>query len=186
MNNTISFGAKFVQKLPIRKYSYEKKDYIQDYANLVELDVHDKKDIRALDDIAIDFGGDSYVNNMCAYVKQIARTEKNKINKNIFVLTRQEDNFENLKTLGVLGVAETSKMGDKTIELEYLQVHPMYVYARPPRSVKGIGSAIVKYLQLVNDKITLIATSSAFYKKCGFKKVSPNGNRMLWEKNKDN
>ncbi len=182
MSDTISFGAKFIRKLPVKKYSYTDKIYKQDTANLVELDVHDKKDMQALEDIAKDFGGDSYVNNVYIDARQFANTDKSKVKKKFFVLTRQIDDFENLKTLGVLGVAEISKISPKGIELDYLQAHPMYVYARAPRFVKGIGSAIVKYLQLVNDKITLIATSSAFYKKQGFKKLSLNGNRMIWVK----
>ena len=179
MNNIISFGAQFVQKLPIKKYSYENKIYTKDYANLVELNAGDSKDLQAIENIAIDFGGDSYANN----IYNSSKSSRNNNKSRLFALTKQTDNFENLNAYDVYGIAKISKIKNAEIELEYLQVHPRYIYTKRP-FVKGVGSSILDYLKLVNNKICLYYTPSAymFYKKNGFKKLSPDGNIMLWEK----
>ncbi len=184
MNNTVSFGAKFIRELPIKKYSYTDKVYKDDVASLVELDPQNVDDLKALEDIAIDFGGDTYVNNIFVDAKLKSTADRKDTKFKILALTTQTDSFDKLNSGATLGVAKISKIKEKEIELEYLQVHPRFVYSFGPAFVKHTGSAIIDYLKLMNDKICLIASPSShiFYKKNGFKKLSQNGNHMIWVK----
>lgn len=70
MINNITFGANFIQKMPIKKYSAKDKNYTLSYASLVELNPHDINDVKALDEIAFNFGNDSYVDNIALISKE--------------------------------------------------------------------------------------------------------------------
>lgn len=184
MNNVISFGASFVQKLPIKKYSYETKTYTPDYASMAELNPYDKNDVDSVYEIARDFGGDTYASNIYYDIKSASHRDKNKYNIRFFVLTRQKDNFEKIQDIDVLGIAEIHQINDREIDIDYIQTHPKYVYPVGPKYIKRIGTAILNYFKQDNDKISLLSGNHAFYRKNGFKKISPNGNRMLWVREK--
>lgn len=185
MINNITFGANFIQKMPIKKYSAKDKNYTLSYASLVELNPHDINDVKALDEIAFNFGNDSYVDNIALDIKR-AYKRNNQTNEpfSAIVLTKQTDNFEHLKAKDVIGTAEISKIKNGEIELVYLQANPQFVYSFEPRQIKNIGTSILDYLKQVNNKIRLISSSSSinFYLKNKFKMVSLDSCRMIWEK----
>ncbi len=56
--------------MPIKKYSAKDKNYTLSYASLVELNPHDINDVKALDEIAFNFGNDSYVDNIALISKE--------------------------------------------------------------------------------------------------------------------
>ena len=185
MDNNISFGARFVQKIPIKKYSFEDKIYKQATANLVELDPFDIKDVHTLGNIADEFGGDSFANNVYIDAKSAyKRNNRATTDMRIFALTKQEDTFDKLKDREILGIVETSNKAEKSIEIEYLQTHPKFIYPWGPAAIKRIGSAILDCLKSFNDKITLRSSPNAtfFYKKNGFEKVDPNKRIFVWNK----
>lgn len=175
MINNITFGANFIQKMPIKKYSAKDKNYTLSYASLVELNPHDINDVKALDEIAFNFGNDSYVDNIALDIKR-AYKRNNQTSEpfSAIVLTKQTDNFEHLKAKDVIGTAEISKIKNGEIELVYLQANPQFVYSFEPRQIKNIGTSILDYLKQVNNKIRLISSSSSinFYLKNKFKMVS--------------
>ena len=185
MINNITFGANFIQKMPIKKYSAKDKNYTLSYASLVELNPHDINDVKALDEIAFNFGNDSYVDNIALDIKR-AYKRNNQTSEpfSAIVLTKQTDNFEHLKAKDVIGTAEISKIKNGEIELVYLQANPQFVYSFEPRQIKNIGTSILDYLKQVNNKIRLISSSSSinFYLKNKFKMVSLDSCRMIWEK----
>ena len=76
MINNITFGANFIQKMPIKKYSAKDKNYTLSYASLVELNPHDINDVKALDEIAFNFGNDSYVDNIALDIKKNMDTHR--------------------------------------------------------------------------------------------------------------
>lgn len=185
MENNISFGASFIRKLPVLKYSYESKLYNPASVDMVELNPLDLRDIKALNSIAKDFGGDSFVNNVYVEAKiAYNNSEQSCDDMGILALTRQRDNFEELNPYDVLGVAEISKFGNGEIELEYLQVHPQYIYSYGPPYIKRIGTTIINYLKDTYNTIKLNATSSAtlFYIKNGFTRAKANTNKFIWRK----
>lgn len=186
MNNNISFGGNFIKKLPVLKYSYKEKNYKPAYANLVELESHNIKDVNAIEEIAKSFGGDSYVNNMSYNAKLAYERGQNDKRFGALILTKQAGNFEEIDADEVLGVAEILKIKNGEIKLMYLQTDPCLVYSYGQRSVKNIGSAILNYLKDINNKISLLASSSAirFYLKHDFKLVSEDCSRMVWAKKK--
>ena len=103
MINNITFGANFIQKMPIKKYSAKDKNYTLSYASLVELNPHDINDVKALDEIAFNFGNDSYVDNIALDIKR-AYKRNNQTSEpfSAIVLTKQTDNFEHLKAKDVI------------------------------------------------------------------------------------
>ena len=55
MDNNISFGARFLQKLPVLKYSYEKKLYQPSTADIVDLNPFDINDVKSVEEMAKEF-----------------------------------------------------------------------------------------------------------------------------------
>lgn len=182
MNNNISFGANFIQKIPIKKYSYDTKTYNPLNANFIELKPSNAKDVNALGDIAFDFGGDSFANNIYAQAKIHSKHPDEKYR--YFALTQQDNDFDRLSISKILGVALTKKRVDGTTELENLQVHPKFVYSWGPPSIKRIGSAILDCLKEFNDKIILNSSPNAtkFYEKNSFMRIDPKIRRYFWSK----
>lgn len=185
MNNNITFGGNFIQKLPVKKYAYKEKQYLPSYANLVELESHNIKDVEAIEEIAKAFGGDSYVNNVSYDAKLAYQYGQNDKRFGAFILTRQAGNFEEIDADEVLGVAEILKIKNGEIKLIYLQTDPALIYSYGPRYIKNVGVSILNYLKEMNNKISLLASSSAirFYLKQDFKMVSEDCCRMVWTKN---
>ena len=188
MDNNISFGARFLQKLPVLKYSYEKKLYQPSTADIVDLNPFDINDVKSVEEIAKEFGSDTFVNNIAfnikhAYVYKDSRSDLSD-DMRILALTRQTSNFNDLKADEVLGVVEISELNNKKIEIEYLNTNPQYIYSYGPPYIKRIGTAIINYLKDKYDCITLNSASSAtvFYLKNGFKRMRENTNRFLWQK----
>lgn len=182
MNNNITFGARFIQKIPINTYCFEKKIYTPDTANFVEFMPADSKDICVLGDIAQDFGGDSFANNVYIHAKYFRNNEASRAR--FFGLTKQNSDYENLNPNKVLGVCEITKKSEHTNEIEYLQVHPRFVYPCGPRPIKRIGTAILDCIKEFSNKITLRASynSGKFYKKNDFTEINPEKRLYLWTK----
>uniref|UniRef100_UPI004027D2B5 hypothetical protein n=1 Tax=Candidatus Scatousia sp. TaxID=3085663 RepID=UPI004027D2B5 len=182
MNNNITFGANFIQKIPIKKYSYNTKTYNSLNANFIELKPSNAKDVNALGDIAFDFGGDSFANNIYVQAKINSKHPDEKYR--YFALTEQDNDFEKLNVNQILGVALTKKKLDGVTELENLQVHPKFVYSWGPPSIKRVGSAILDCLKEFNDKIILNSSPNAtkFYEKNAFMRIDPKIRRYFWSK----
>ena len=186
MENNISFGARFIKKLPVLKYSYEKKLYNPASVGMVELNPLDLRDVKALDSIARDFGGDSFVNNIYIEAKLAYKNDNQSCDDmGIFALTRQRENFEELNPDDILGVAEISKFENGEIELDYLQVHPQYIYSFDPPYFKRIGSAMLQGLKNLYSHILVKSAPSAcpFYIINDFHLVSGKNRVFEWDKN---
>lgn len=178
----ISFEARFIKDVPVKKYSYFKRAYLEEPSRLIEFDPKDSIDIENLENIAKDFGGDSYANNIFIHAKYL----KEHIGESgrYIGITRQKDNFDRLDASQVLGVAELTNKPPKEIELEFLQVHPQYLnsYRRP--SIKNTGTAILNYLKECYDRIILKSSPNAtfFYKKNGFIQLDEKKRLFEWKK----
>ena len=182
MDNNISFGARFIKKIPIMEYSFTDKVYKQKMANFVEFMPADSKDVCVLGDIAQDFGGDSFANNVYIHAKYFRNNDASRAR--FFGLTKQNSDYENLNPHNVLGVCEISKKAESSNEIEYLQVHPRYIYPCGPRAVKRIGTAILDCIKEFSSRITLRASynSGTFYKKNDFIEINPEKRLYLWPK----
>lgn len=185
MDNNISFGANFIRKIPIKQFSYESKLYTKTTANFVELNPFDTNDLNTLKKTIWEFGDDTYASNIYNDAFYLNNKSENIEFLNFFALTKQKTGFENLHPDEILGISEITEKGGKTINLNYLQIDPHYLYSYPyPPFFKRIGSAILDCLKLVHNKITLCATPTAieFYKKNGFKSLEHNKRLMVWER----
>lgn len=186
MQSKVSFGAYFIDNVPLHKYSYQDKKYIPARASFLRLDPKNKNDFHTISEVTDGFGGDSFANNIYASAKIVRKNPDSDSGKCCFyALTKQNDRFERLNPDNVLGIAMTSKISDNKVELEYLQVHPQYIYSFDPPYFKRIGSAILQGLKNLYSHILVKSAPSAcsFYEFNDFHPVSGRNRVFEWEKN---
>ena len=182
-NNQISFEARFIKPLPIKKYSYETKSYMNTSSKLIEFDPTDLKDVKDLENIAKDFGGDSFANNIYIHAKY--QNEHHPESKVRYLgITQQKEDLNNLDVSKILGVAEITNKMPNEAELDFLQVHPQYLKSYWPPSIKHTGTAIINYLKECYNKISLKSSANAtfFYKKNGFTLVDRQKRLFEWKR----
>lgn len=150
-NNTQShFGAKYVNKMKVGKLVNDK--YEQVNASFVKIEKNNKKDLKALHDIAKYWEHDKYAINI--YQKTNAGCSDD-----VYALTSQTSNFENLNPNEILGVCEIGATEFLGGFLDYLQVKPEFVYNIKPE-YKGVGTAIINSLKKIYYKISLTSANS--------------------------
>ena len=186
MQSNVSFGASFIEKVPLKKYSYKKKKYIPSSANFVQLAPENPDDFHTISGVADEFGADSFANNIYAAAKIVRKNSDSDRDKCCFFsLSKQNDKFERLNPDNVLGIAMTSAISDSKTELEYLQVHPQYIYSFDPPYFKRIGSAMLQGLKNLYSHILVKSAPSAcpFYIINDFHLVSGKNRVFEWDKN---
>ncbi len=186
MDKNVYFGAKFIQTIPVKQYSYRAKTYSSVPVSFVELNPFDKQDLKTLEKIIYEFGDDSYAGNIYFDAKHFNQ-DIPRLLMRFFAITKQKDSFEKLKPEEILGLADITEKGGFKINLNYLQTHPQYLNSYPrPKFYKGIGTAIIDCLKNMAQKINLRSTPSSatinFYKKNGFSSLPHDKRLMIWEK----
>ena len=101
-----------------------------------------------------------------------------------FVLTTQDEGFENLDESKILGITEVNKMhSTNSITIENLQVNPNTKYRELFRKYKYVGAELVNFIKshFSEKEITLYALRTAipFYEKLGFKRIKDSINMVL-------
>lgn len=191
----ISFGASFKKFATVKKLIDGKYTPLE--TSIVQIDYSDLKTITKT--------ARAWKRPFAAQVEQAVEMSQWCDNIDIFVLTKQADNFKELHPEDILGMVYFSR-GNKENNLSYLQVHPdvelkdynflkrinnvfCHIFGKQTsfdKTYKKIGTSLVRYLQeTYNDKkmkLAAVGTSKRFYKKLGFKSESfPFDYRMVWE-----
>ena len=178
----ISFKGNFISHLNIQKIYPIKMPF---KVSVVELNPLDNRDLRALRDVddlwEASFSGNIY--KEAASIHNIGEADEA---QKFYVLTRQMKNFENIFPDDILAeakIAEDSFNG-RSVNLDYLQVHPEHLYDSEVREFKGLGRGFLDFFkQLYKGKeIDLHSVFSArdFYFKNGFHPVERDSNNLYF------
>lgn len=185
MKDSISFGAKLINTTQIKKLIPQTNSYASKEVSVVEFDPDNIQDVFALSDAASSWVSEKYASNIshsanCLFQNMIDR----KVNK-VFVLTEQLKNLESLEEDKILGMADIKKIGDKSIELNNIQVKPDYPINFTNPCYKNVGTRILDSLKGLYEKIELTAAKGSvkdFYVKNGFRVSDETRNTFVWEK----
>ena len=154
----INFGAQHIMDMNVGKLNGDK--YVQKDVAFVELDPTDKNDRNTLQKIANNWGSYCFAEDIYNEVKLYLKDNPDK--GQVFALTTQARNFENLDPDSVLGLAEINtedKRKYHNVYLERLQTNPEYLDAYEKPQYRGIGTSIHKCLfkEYQGNRITLNA-----------------------------
>ncbi len=174
----INFKGKLASQAEIKQLC-NNDTYTNVPASLVELDIGSTDDFEALGKVVYSWRDrDIYAVDVYNRFKKFYMDNEQPNDERFFVLTKQTKNLEKLDSTRILGVAELYKPMDETIEIEFLQTDPTYVYSLETPLFKHIGKAIIEsFKKILKEKeIVLFTTPTAkkFYEKLGFKNIKSN------------
>lgn len=180
----INFTGTFINTIPVIKRSDNGKQKVD--VSFVELDVNNNKDMDALENIANNWGDESYADMVYEDMTEGYWGYSNDIIEHTYVLTTQHENFDEMNPDEILGVTLFKETREKS-KLELLQTNPKYIKKDNPNSeYNGIGSAIIDSLKSLHGKkpIECFAVKDAidFYEKNGFvhNDLYEQPNRHIW------
>lgn len=167
----ISFGAKPINTVIIKKFDKRAKKFVDYPATFVKLEPWNRSDIVAVDKAAENWKDSKYASKIAVAARWI-----NQIPVEIYALTVQSKNFNRLKPGKILGLAEMRKDSSRPKEdwLYYLQVNPdaMNVNSDGKNSYKHVGSSILKSLKKIYSDMFLYSEDNPniekFYQNNGF------------------
>lgn len=182
----VSFGAKPINNITIKKYDKKQKDFIDVPAKFVKLEPDNRSDIRVLDEIANQWTGADYIRKIAT-----ASHWMNEVPISIYALTTQKDKFDKLKPSQILGCVEMRK--DKNFPkydwLYYLQVKPeaMNTEKGKNKGYQYVGTSMIKSLKKIYHNISLFSADSPFlenfYRNNGFIEDYTLTRHYLWSSN---
>ncbi|MBE7711077.1 MAG: hypothetical protein E7Z92_02940 [Cyanobacteria bacterium SIG31] len=175
----LTFKAQLIHPIKVQKLGIDKR-YHDDQASFVELNPKDMHDKLCLNEVNRHWeNATSLASDIAKDLNKDSEKEVCEIDKRYFALTMQKDDFRNLDYKQILGVVNIIEIASTLNHLKFLQVEPSCNYGQKKRKFKDIGKGIIDSLKLLfpSRDITLEALDSSinFYKKNGFKVVSPFG-----------
>ena len=186
-NYSPTFEAKFINAAKIKKRVSNTSSYIDKAVSMVEIDVHNNKDIDALENIANYWQGQNGFFTTNIYYAACEMKDNNKYFKynKIFALTKQMSDYDNLDCNQILGVVHVSSLNSKNLFIEHIQVNPQIIYSFPAK-YKKIGSELLNLLKSLSDRIICFPSNTDavknFYLKNGFIEIPPRSNCFIYQK----
>ena len=189
MNITISnnqtFGAKLINTARVVKLTPPTNKYSNRWISFVQIFPEHEPDFEALGDAVKHWENDKFAKNAYYAACEIRNKNSYYATHKIYALTSQAGNYESLDSDKILGIAHVVPFSKDHMFLEHLQVKPSYIYSSNPE-YKGIGTAIIKSLKNLCNKISLTSSNKEsvknFYKKNGFNEIVPEVNAFTWTK----
>ena len=181
-DSNINFRAKFINQSTIKVL---KNKPIVKNVNFVKIDTSNFNDIDAISKCVqkwkkSDFIGIIAENTAYAYLLKTNNTS-------VYALTEQNSNFDKLKSELILGLADCTDKRNQTY-IRHLQIRPDAMFVNnKSRTICGCGSAILKALKDIYNKICLVSLKDEnikkFYASNGFhpRKDSTNSDFLIWE-----
>lgn len=186
--NGVSFGAKPINKVNIKKWDKNSKTFEKFPATFVKIESN-KLDLSAINNVAQKWKG-------ATYIKRIATNShwmdmRDYVEIDVYALTTQEKNFDKLKPNKIIGVAEmrSDEKRPNWRKLHYLQVKPDFINIdnSDKKKYKNVGKAIVKSLKKIYSNISLysddIKSVKEFYERNGFISDYSTINHYSWSSN---
>ena len=182
----VSFGAKPINDITIKKYDRKKKDFINIPVKFVMLESDNRSDIKVLDKIANQWAKADYMRRIAT-----ASHWMNELPISIYALTTQKDKFEKLKSSKILGFAEMRKNENFPDYdwLHYLQVKPEAINTQKGenKTYQYVGTSMINSLKRIYRNISLFSADSPyvenFYRKNGFIEDYMLTRHYLWSSN---
>ena len=185
--NTTNFKAKFICNTQIKQINPKTDTYSPLKVSFLEYEPDNPKDLNALINTAKSWKGRLYAGRIAENASLISSGDMSKNKNHIYILSKQQENFNKLNTQDILGLAhlvsESKSMPD---ELRLFEVNPKFKYSRDKkREYKGLGESIISSLKKIcNNSIRLISSYSAanFYEKQGFEIMDTDLLEYIWKK----
>ncbi len=182
----ITFKAQFIKTANIKRKGIDSK-YHDYQANIVELNTNSNADYITLNKTNCEWGNcKTILHDIAKIFNFLHLKERESQQERFFALTKQTENFENLDENKILGVLQTKRQKDNTLEIENFQVSPDTNYDAIFRKYKHTGKALLESIKEIfekDNKIVLEAEKSAipFYEKYGFIKTGVK-NKMIFRR----
>ena len=186
--NSVSFGAKPISIINIKKLDKSLNKYVDYSVNFVQIDGSNRFDLTAINTVAQKWKGATYIKKIATASHWIQTRDFVEID--VYALTAQQKNFDKLKPNKILGLAEMrndNKNPENRI-LQHLQVKPSAINLEnnDKKTYKRTGTAILTSLKKIYNNISLFADSPStekFYKKNGFIEDFFCHGHMVWSSN---
>ena len=182
----INFGAIPKNKTSVKKFNKVTKRFVNYPVYFVKLDKYNKNDLDAIDKTAQKWKDTDYIKdiNTSSHWMQFKPIE-------VYALTSQQNNFENLKADYILGLAEirNNKNNSNLKILNHIQVRPNAINVNQTNKLayKHVGSAILESLKKIYKDISLVAVEDdnvyGFYKRNGFIDDFNGSRHFQWSSN---
>ena len=181
---SLNFQAKLIEQTQAKKLVYPEKDYQSVNLSFVEIEPANKRDINALREVAENWDCATFATDIYTTARALSRKSLDSESYKIYALSSQRQNFDQLISDDILGIAEFKKDGANTGNLNFLQVDPDLIMSYDKPRYKYIGTGILNSLKSLYSKaITLTSVYSAalFYEKNGFKLIKPENLLYKWK-----
>ena len=186
--NSVNFKADLINKLHIGKViNKDKRIYPQTQVSFVKINPFSSKDINALKCCAEYWQYGIFATNVYHAACALRNKSKYYLDHDVFALTSQTSDFDNLNEDSILGLLHVSRNKDNSIFIEHIQTKPHTSLSIVPE-FKGIGTGILNSLKLLTDKITCFPARTKsvidFYERNGFTKDKDVLDCYIWQKPK--
>ncbi len=166
---SVNFKAKYIDNAFVQT-KMGRNRFIPKEVALLKVDSQSEKDKKVLSQICSKW---EKKNNLIRLVLLSLESKRNK-EHNIYLLSEQEDNFEELLPEKILGIAKISNY-NKICPLDFIQINLTYEHTNEKRKIKKLGEAMMDFVldKAGNRKTYLDAYTKVveFYKKFGFKVI---------------
>ena len=181
----ITFKAQYIKPVTVQKKVY-KSEFQNKEVSLVEFDTKSENDLITLNSLNCYWDNcRSLLHEITKIFNKIYYNDKEKQDEHFFAITEQKKDFDFLDETLILGVLQTRRLADNTLEIENLQVSPETNFNSVVRNYKYVGRALLESVKdfFPKDKtIVLNSLRSAmpFYRKYGFKNIDPH--KMIFKR----
>ena len=183
----ISFGAKPLNKLYIKKYDKSLKAFVDCPARFVKIE-STKSDLTAVNAVAKKWKKAKYIQRIATASHWM--NNSNSVEIDVYALTLQDKDFEKLKPKQIIGMVEM-RNNPKNIKdriLQHIQVKPSAININNRnKKYKQVGCGIINSLKKIYKNMSLYSENSPnikkFYEYNGFIEDYKGDNHYSWSSN---
>ena len=186
--NRISFGAKPINDVTIKKWDRQTKKFTDCPAKFVKIDSENPIDLSVLNTLAQKWKGAKYIQRIATASHWM--NIRKYVEIDVYALTSQQKDFERLRQNKILGVVEmrNDPNDSKNRKVWYLQVKPSVMNVNNQNNkYEKAGTSILDSLKKIYTRMSLYADDDKniqkFYKKNGFIEDYQGRNHYSWSSN---
>lgn len=184
-SDSINFRAKFIDKVQISKRIADTSIYKDVLVSCVKINPKNVDDIKALENISKCWEDSKFATNIYYAACAIRNDSKYYKCNNIYAITTQNSNFNNINYKNILGLVHTCSLDNGDMFIEHLEADPKIVNSTI-REYKKIGTSILDCLKIMAGRIVCFPSNTKtvknFYFSNGFLENPPHSNLFIWTK----